>query len=453
MEGATRTGRLAIAADAWRTKLWPLPTACVLVSVIAGVGLPQLDRAIDAGLSELVSAWLFSGGPEAARSVLSAIAGSLITVTSLTFSLTVVTLQLASSQFSPRLLRTFARDHVVQGTLGLFLATFAFSLTVLRTVRSATSQGPGFVPQISTTVAVVLALLSVLALVFFLGHLARQIRIETVLETVRRETEETIAETVPDAGDQPAPLPPWVEEVGRGQRIAADSSGFLVAVNGGKLLEAAVDLDAVVLVDRRPGDPVVAGVPLAFALPLEDDGALDVVGLAKRVRAAVTVGAERTAPQDLAFGVRQLVDVAAKALSPGINDPTTAVHALTHLSSLMCRLGNRPLVDDRLCDEEGRVRVVLRRYSYADLLELAVAQTRRYGASEPAVLERLLILLREVAWCTDGEDRRRCVREQLERTRQVVVDGEFDDVDRTRLLGTSRDVEVALAGDWPPSGT
>ena len=174
-------GRAARWKDGLRTKLWPFPVVAVALSVVLGTALPALDAAVDGKLPESVSVLLFSGGPEAARSVLQAISGSLITVTSLTFSLTVVTLQLASSQFSPRLLRTFTADRFVHATLALFLAAFAFALTVLRSVRAESGSGPSFVPEISVTVAFGLAIASVMGLVLFLAHLTREIRVETMM--------------------------------------------------------------------------------------------------------------------------------------------------------------------------------------------------------------------------------------------------------------------------------
>ena len=183
MAGKQPAGGISVLRDAFQTQLWPLPIVGVVIAVVAGIGIPRLDALVDSGIPGSVSTYLFDGGPDAARTVLSSISGSLITVTSLTFSLTVVTLQLASGQFSPRLLRTFSRDRFVHVTLALFLATFTYSLVVLRTVRNGGDTDPDFVPQISITLAVVAALASVVCLVLFLAHLAQQIRVETILDT------------------------------------------------------------------------------------------------------------------------------------------------------------------------------------------------------------------------------------------------------------------------------
>ncbi len=192
---------ISIARDALRSQVWPLPVIGVVLAVALGIMLPALDSRIAGDLPPTVRDYLFGGGAEAARSVLNAIASSQITVTSLTFSLTVVTLQLASSQFSPRLLRTFSRDRFVHVTLAMFLATFTFALTVLRTVRTATDERDAFVPQVSVTFAFVLVVASVIALVLFLAHLAREIRVETMLRQVHADATEALLSVLQERGE------------------------------------------------------------------------------------------------------------------------------------------------------------------------------------------------------------------------------------------------------------
>lgn len=329
--GARRFGNETSAArrESLRTQLWPLPTLAVVLAFGLGVGIPRLDVQVADALPLTLKAYLFGGGAGAARTVLDAIASSLITMTSLTFSLTVVTLQLASGQFSPRLLRTFTRGRVVHVTLGLFLATFTYALTVLRTVRTSTSDQSQFVPQVSVTVAFVLALASVLGPVLFLAHLAREIRVETMLRNVHEEASETLRRVLPELdptadGCAALPVPPR-----SAVPLPAGSSGFLTRINEQALLAAAVDADAVVLLDRIPGDSVIAGTPVGAAWP-RDAGSFDPdtwSRLGERVAKAICTGFERTAAQDVSYGLRQLTDVVIRALSPGINDPTTAVHA------------------------------------------------------------------------------------------------------------------------------
>ncbi|MGQ0718993.1 MAG: DUF2254 domain-containing protein [Pseudonocardiales bacterium] len=447
-------GGLSVLRDAVRTQLWPLPTLGVGLAVALGVVLPGLDARIDDDLPASVTAYLFGGGAGAARTVLDAIASSLITVTSLTFSLTVVTLQLASGQFSPRLLRTFTRDRFVHITLALFLTTFTYALTVLRTVRTADDGQEVFVPQVSVTVAFLLALASVLGLVLFLAHLAREIRVETMLRNVHTEASETVRRVLStressSAGGHAPPTPP-ADAV----PLLAGASGFLVSVDEAALLAAAIDADAILLVDRDLGSSVVAGTPVGVSWPhaaasFDPDTRTHLV---KRVTKAISTGFERTAAQDVGYGLRQLTDVATKALSPGINDPTTAVHALSHSSALLCELAGRDLGPRLLRDDQDQVRVVLRRPDLSDLLDLAVAQPRRYGASDPSVLSRLLSLLRELAWCAEP-DQRQAITDQLARLRATTAAQDFDASERARLAGLAGQVEQALSGHWAPDGS
>ncbi len=439
--------RWGVLNEAWRTQLWPLPSLCVAAAVVLGVVLPRFDANVDDELPASVTAYLFSGGPEAARTVLSAVAGSLITVTSLTFSLTVVTLQLASSQFSPRLLRTFTRDRVVHLSLGVLLGTFTYALTVLRTVRASLSEQTAFVPQISVTVAYVFALASVVTLVAFLAHLSRQIRVEWIMRQVHAETNATVKRVLGDEVTIAAAptIPAYAVP------LCASGSGFLNFVDEQGLLSAAVDNGAVVFVNRQPGESVVTGTPIAHAWPREGRGPLpdrEREALTEGLRRAVTTGFERTAAQDVAFGLRQLVDVVVKALSPGVNDPTTAVHGLGHVAVLMCELAGRDLGPRLVCDDDGHVRVVLRRPGFAELLELAMAQPRRYGAADPVVLSRLATMLREIAWTATGPVDRAAVADQLERLVTTVEQQPFDIHDKENLRADAQHVRDALAGTW-----
>lgn len=445
---------LSTMRDAIRTQLWPVPVVGVAVAVALGIGLPLLDEYSDGVLPDWLTAYLFGGGAGAARDVLKAIAGSLITVTSLTFSLTVVTLQLASSQFSPRLLRTFSSDRFVQSTLALFLGTFTFALTVLRTVRTETADAPAFVPQISVTTAFALTVTSVVGLVLFLAHLAKEIRVETMLRNVHRDATATVRRVLPERNTTAAvlPLPPL--EPGLRIHLVASSSGFLVAVEEKELLAAAIDSDAVLSIQRVPGSSLIEGTPVGVGWPRGPSPFDDrtCVELQERVARSISTGVERTAAQDAEFGLRQMTDVTTKALSPGINDPTTAVHALGHASALLCEMVCRDLGPKVLRDGDDVIRVVLARPSFAELLDLAVAQPRRYGAADTQVLGRIGWLLRELAWQVDLEEDRHAVERQLARLRDTVAGQDFDPTERATLAALTAAVDDALAGRWSSWG-
>ena len=443
--------RLSVLADAFRTQLWPMPSLAIVVAIALGVVLPLVDGNIDDGLPDGVQAYLFSGGADAARAVLGTVAGSLVMMTSLTFSLTVVTLQLASGQFSPRLLRTFTSDRFVHGTLALFLATFVYTLTVLRSVRTNTAGQSEFVPQISLTLAFLLALASVMGLVLFLAHLTREIRVETMLKRVHAEAEGTVRRMVPerDPESRPAELP---EVPPYAVRLLAAASGFVTALDEGRMLAAAVEADAVVLVESAPGASLVVGTPFGFAWPrsgttLEPEAADQ---LRRQVVRAVGLRYEDTAAQNVSYGLRQLTDVVNRALSTGINDPTTAVHALAHSSALLCDLATRDLGPSVRRDDDGVTRVVSVLPGLNDLLALAMGGPRHYGAGDPDVVARLFVLLRELAWSTDQPAHRAAVRDQLERLTAITKAQDFDATDRERLRHLRRHVEDALRGEWRP---
>ncbi len=440
--------RWAAFVDAFGTRLWPVPTAAVVAAVIAGLAIPAIDRALDPDLPAAVQAVLFAGGTNSARAVLSAIAGSLITATSLTFSLTVVALQLASSQASPRVLRLFAQDRMVHGTLALFLATFAFALTVLRTVDDA--DGDPFIPRIAVTLASVLTFASVIVLVLFLAHLARQLRVETIMRDVHDETQRTIDLLAATELDGVATAPSQPADA---TTVLARHSGFLTGVDRHALIEAGETFDIVIVERRAIGSSVIEGTPLADWWPRTDGGERradaperDPSEIADAVVAAHDTGYERTAAQDIGFGLRQLVDIAARALSPGVNDPTTAVHALSHLAALLCAIARLDPEPAALVDEEGVPRLVHRPQEFAELLEVALEQPRRYGASDPVVAARMFQLLHDVALHTGSGDRGDAVREQAARLAASVDAEDYDDVERTRFAAAARAVDEALSG-------
>ena len=433
--------------DGFRTQLWPLPTLAVALAIILGVALPILEAAqpelVPSGLRD----YLFTGGADAARTVLDAVAGSLITVTALTFSLTVVSLQLASSQFSPRLLRTFTRDLVVQGTLGLFLGTFAYALTVLRTVRTSSDSRAEFVPDISVTLAYALTVVSIIGLIVFLAHLAQTIRVESMLHSVHRGASADLRRQLAEGDAAPATLGSLVPD-GTPEVLTATESGFLVRIQEGDLLEAAVRGKVVVVLDVSAGSWLVAGTPVGRLWPAGREGderPLDETRAA--VGRTLVTGFERTSVEDVSFGLRQLTDVAVKALSPGINDPTTAIHALGHSSALLAEFAQRDLGPKVLRDEEGRTRVVLAQPDLAALLQVAVDQPARYGATDPAVLSRLFMLLRELAWVCPPHHRPVVARE-VTRLRRLVDRQDFDPADVAVLASCAGQVDEALSGRW-----
>lgn len=391
--------------DDLRSSYWFIPT----IMSAAAICLAVLTLWADARLgSEWVSSiqWVYSGGPEGARSLLSTVASSMVTVAGVVFSITIVALTLASSQFGPRLLRNFMRDLGNQVTLGTFIATFLYCLLVLRTVRSP-DEGGGFVPHVSVTVAIALTVFSVGVLIYYIHHVSSSIQAPYVIAAVARDLNAAVDEMFPERIGKPArredaepQLPPDLD--GRGDPVCADRGGYVQAVDPDALLAVSSDRDLVLKVLRRPGDFVIGGTHLVLAYPADrlDDH------VSRRVRDAFILGSRRTDTQDAEFAVNQLVEVAVRALSPGINDPFTAVTCIDRLGEALAKLAEREMPSPYRTDDDGRVRVVGYPPSFADIADAALNMIRQYGRDSAAVTIRLLETIRVVAeHVTRDEDR------------------------------------------------
>ena len=368
-----------------RSGFWAIPAACVIAALLLAFGLVRLDRYLTTRV-----AYTFGAGPDGAREVLSAITTAMITFTGLVFSITIVVLQLTSSQFSPRVLRTFLRDRQTQASLGVFVATFVYAVMVLRTVDSADETV--FVPEIATTVGLALLLLSVAVFVGYIHHIATTIQVSSIIGSIGDEARTTLerrfpsgTDVPPDAGvvRRPDDLPSAV--------VPARRFGVLTTIDEQRLVQLACQADVVLTTRLRFGDYVPEGAPLLEVLG--DPSGLDLAAVSD----CLGQGRERTMEQDLAFGLRQLVDIAEKALSPGINDPTTAVQAIDQLHDLLRRLATRPLRSGVQTDELGRVRLVLPEQQMADFLSLALDEVEHYGKDAVPVQTRIVALLADLA--------------------------------------------------------
>lgn len=365
--------------------LWFLPALLTLAAGGLALVLVRLDARLDLGRRPELW-WLFGGGADGARGVLGAIAGSVMTVTGVVFSVTIVALQLASSQYTPRLLRQFMADRANQLVLGVFIGTFTYTLLVQRTVRGAGEEIPMFVPSIAVTGAVVLALISIGFLIFFINHAARSIQASVIIDRVAHETLRALATTFPDSEEVPGAVkvpdsPP--------QRVRAGGTGYVQAIGDATLLKLAAQHGLLVRVERSPGEFVMAGELLASAWSEREVDE----GVTGEVQGALHLGMMRTPHQDPTLGVIELVDVAVKALSPSINDPTTAINVLDRLGEVLLAAARCPQQERVLCDQAGTPRVLLVRPKLPAILQLAIDPVRHFGAGVPAVAAHLLTML------------------------------------------------------------
>lgn len=421
--------------ESLRASYWFIPGAMTLGAIVLAGSAEALDRVVPREVIQTLSL-AYQGGPEGARAVLTTVAGSMITVAGVTFSITMVALVLASSQFGPRILRNFMRDRGNQFVLGTFIATFLYCLLMLRTVQGI--EDAQFVPSISVTIAIILALGSVAVLIYFIDHVADSIQapnvvarvgsdldraVDRVFQDVEEDSEEgesgqtTQPVTASASGgalervmdratrvrpekesDEPpakdAASPNGENEAGitvdeiekNGRPIMADRSGYIQLIDEGGLVNAAAQADVVLSCLQRQGGFAVEGTPLVRAAPAENVDE----DLEKRVQSAFLYGNARTDIQDVDFALKQLVEIAVRALSPGINDPFTAINCVDRLTASLALAGGRAPLQSRLRDDEETTRVHLRRAVFPQLLDTAFDPIREHGRTITDVLARIV---------------------------------------------------------------
>lgn len=394
--------RLLGALDRLRASFWFLPSVMAAGAVALSFAIVLLDLWLRIELRTEAS-WFVTFGPEGARAILSTIAGSMITVAGLTFSITMLTLQLASSQFGPRLLRSFLRDRGNQVVLGTFISTFLYCLLVLRTVRG--TQDASFVPHLAVAAGLLLAVASLAVLIFFIHHTAHAIRLETILADLAHETRATIERLYPqEVGQEPEAAPAALPDFDReGRSIEAASGGYVQIVDDAALMRLAREHGLVMRLDARPGDFVAASQPLLTAWPASrvDDG------LDRDLAGAMVLGEERTTLQDLDFSLGRFVEIAQRALSPGINDPATALYCIDRLGEALLLLARRDMPSRLRADEAGDIRIVVQAESRGEAARAAFAAVARYGFGDVDVVRHLLAGLAAVAAALPPSERPR----------------------------------------------
>ena len=337
--------------------------------------------------------------------MLSTIAGSMITVAGVTFSITIVALTLASQQFGPRLLRSFLRDLGNQIVLGTFVSTFVYCLLVLRTVRG--TDDTQFVPHLAVTLGVVLAMLSLGVLIFFIHHVSTSIQASQIIARVAADLEASVTRLFPDRlGEGRREPPPATTQSpadfeDRGRAVLSSTSGYVQAIDGERLLSVASEFELVLRVEAGPGQFVRTGTPLARVRSESDDAQVS-----DRIRAAFIIGSARTPTQDPLFFVEQLVEMAVRALSPGINDPGTALLCIDRLGAALCQMAGRETPSRYRIDDDGALRVIAAPLTFSRFADTCFVEIRRYGRSSPSVTLRLLDVIAETAACVHREEDR-----------------------------------------------
>jgi uncharacterized membrane protein len=404
-----------------RNSLWIVPALFAALAIAMGIVLPDVDESVNSTIG-------ISFGAEAGRAVLGALAGGMITFTGFVFSILLLAVQFGSSQFSPRMLRRFLRDPTTKVALGIFMATFIYALLVLRTVGTAADQS--FVPSNSISVALLLLLLSMIMFLRLISRTTQGLRVAAVLHELGRDAREVIDRVYPEpAGEDEGAPPPLPRSQPRAVPHRGEP-GVLQSVDTRGLVARAAEAECVIELVPRVGDLLARDAPV-FRVH-DDGGAVD----DRWLQGAIAIGDERTLRQDPAFAFRLMADISAKALSPGVNDPTTATQALDQIELLLRQIGARRLEPGVGRDEAGAVRFVYPVPSWEDFLTLALDETRQFGEGSVQVTRRLRALLEDLRYAVPAQ-RRPAVEAEL-RLLDASADRAFTD-HGDRLSAAARD--------------
>jgi uncharacterized membrane protein len=383
-----------------RASYWFIPSLMLIVACCLSLALIYFDVLLDK------TGWLdslnrfYPSKPEGARALLSTVAGSMITVAGVVFSITMVALTLASSQFGPRLLVNFMRDRGNQLVLGTFISTFVYCLLVLRTIRSG--EDVSFVPQLAVTFALIMAIASIIVLIYFIHHASTSIQASHVIATVNDDLRDSLDRLFPEPIDEgesdkwsqlriQADIPLNFEE--EAIEIGAPRSGYLQATDLHGLINIATDIGIIVKLELRAGNYVIELGKLASVGPREKVGE----ELKNKIIGMFIIGKDRTYEQDPEFAFDQLVEIAIRALSPGINDPITAIMCIDRIASALSQLAQRKFPSSSVYNKNDKLCVISKPITFSDITDAAFNQIRQYGRSSAAVTIHLLEVIGKIA--------------------------------------------------------
>jgi uncharacterized membrane protein len=369
---------------------WFIPTLMLaLATALAFVMLYFDDRLVGDGR---MAGIFYSGGIDGARAVLATVAASVITVAGVVFSITIATLTQASTQFGPRLLRNFMRDTGNQVVLGTFVATFVYSMIVLRAIGREPHGAA--VPHASVLASVLLGLASIVVLIYFIHHVSLSLQAPIIVAAVAGDLEQALARVFPsELGHGPAGPAAQTETPelpadfdANAAPVPARKDGYVQVIDQATLMELAATNDLLIRLEQRPGDYVIRGNPVMHVYP----GRRCTPHLAEQLGGLLIFGRQRTPEQDTEFAIHQLVEIAVRALSPAVNDPYTAINCIDRLSSALVTIEHGDLHGSYRYDDQRRLRVVARVTTFTSFVDAAFNQIRQYGRESVAVTIRLL---------------------------------------------------------------
>ncbi len=387
-----------------RSSFWFLPGVIVIAAAVLAVLMTEIDERVS---KETLHGFprVFGAGAEGSRELLSAIASSTITVAGVVFSITIVALSLTAAQYSPRVLRNFMRDRSNQLVLGIFVGIFTYCLLVLRTIQGGED---AFIPGLSVIAGILLALVGIGFLIYFIHHIATSIQVSHITARIAKETNEAIDRLFPqDLGEElPVDMSTQIQKTVWHPIPAADT-GYIQQVDTEALLKFACRYDVVVCMEHGIGEFIIAGQPLV-SLPMSNQVDDEAVEAVNRI---FGISMYRNIQQDTAFGIQQLVDIALKALSPGVNDTNTAKTSLDYLTAILYRLARRRIEEPYRFDQ-GKLRVVAIGPSFSQLVDAAFDPIRRNADGNVQMILALFDAVETIGRTTRNAERRKILLRQ-----------------------------------------
>lgn len=396
--------------DVISTGYWFVPTLMSLAAIAMAFLLLYIDRR-DLGSRDRLG-WLYAGGPDGAKTLLATVASSVATIAGVAFSITIAAMSQASTQFGPRLLRNFMRDTGNQIVLGTFVATFLYCLMILRTTHGQTEQGGEFVPHAALTGAVLMAAASMAVLIYFIHHVSISLQAPAIVAASAEDLQRMITHLPDDEnGSAVAVVPAGKDDVlpaefeAEACPVASTREGYVQAVDYHELVALAQSRDLILRLNFRPGDHIIECSTLLRVWPPQRCNP----ELEEKLNATFMCGRRNTPEQDVEYAVRQMVEVAVRALSPGVNDPFTAINCIDALGSALCRIARQGLPGPHHYDDEGKLRVVTPVTTFCGVTDAAFNMIRQYGRSSAAVTIRLLEVIAACAAQVTDQQQRRCL--------------------------------------------
>ncbi|MEM7626917.1 MAG: DUF2254 domain-containing protein [Planctomycetota bacterium] len=426
-----------------RASYWFLPALMALAAVVLSFVCTGIDQWL--GLNVLTELGLLTANqPDGARAMLSTIAGSMIGVAGVTFSMTMVTVSFAAGQIGPRLMQNFMRDRGNQVTLGTFIATFMYCLMVLRAVRSG--ENPvgsaeigvaAFVPQLSLLVALLLAVCSVGVLIYFIHHVPESINVSHVIAGVGRDLERMIDTQFPDrigagtdeALDEEADEAAYAERMRDTVAVLAKRTGYIRAVDEDAVMRLAQTHDLFMRLQFRPGDFIQAGQTLVLVGPANRIGQ----ALSQSSREVFAIGAQRSRHQNMYFLIDQLVEIMGRALSPGVNDPFTAMTCMDWLQSVLTTMAGRRIPSPERYDKNDELRLVASPITFAGMAERIFDQSVSYVCRDRNAALHMLKMIGEVATQIDAGPARDVMLRHAAQLRTAAAEGLDLKIDRDAI--------------------